>query len=126
MSMSFLCVHRELLEIRPTVSLTPAFSLNIKLKYSCFIYIFKTGLTYFYLISGQVKKRKIDEDIAVENEIEPEKKIKMEPEQESKTIEPEKEKKDAIKCENCGIVFSKMAAYSAHAEFYCQKRLKKE
>ena len=78
------------------------------------------------MILGQVKKRKIDEDIAAENEEEPEKKVKMEKDAETKNVEPEKEKKDAIKCENCGIVFSKMAAYSAHAEFYCQKRLKKE
>ena len=32
MSMSFLCVHRELLEIRPTVSLTPAFFIKYKTK----------------------------------------------------------------------------------------------
>ena len=71
-----------------------------------------------------MKKRKVEDDIA-EVEAGAEKRVKVE-EAEGREVREEARPREGLKCENCGIVFSKMAAYSAHTEFYCQKKIKKE
>ena len=89
------------------------------------VFIFYSSNLNLAIILGQVKsKRKLDDDIA---EPEPEKRLKSEPSEDAASAEPEPEpKKEGLKCENCGIMFSKATAHAAHVEFYCQKRLKKE
>jgi len=76
---------------------------------------------YGHLIGVSGKKRKAEDDATPppddNNRLKPDKRIKA---------EPEPEKKEGQRCENCGITFSKPTAYKAHVEFYCQKKIKKE
>ena len=78
-----------------------------------------TTVSFVSGVSG--KKRKAEDDATPppedNNRLKPDKRIKA---------EPEPEKKEGQRCENCGITFSKPTAYKAHVEFYCQKKIKKE
>jgi hypothetical protein len=60
--------------------------------------------------TDEVKRIKKEETADKEEREEEEEKEKMEEEEEQ------------LRCEECGILFSQLGTYTAHRQYYCQKR----